>query len=478
MKKLKLVLTSLILALVLSVSVFGMLCAKETKISHASSLSSYSVSRDDMRQEIETILFEYVKITNRIPGSVGERQAAEFIKNYLSKVEGLSPKQTASVNGGVQEFLFENLINGKYDKSQNIIFEYKGNEESKQKIIIGTHYDALARNEKGEIVEAESVAGSAASVSFALAFAKALTLNNYKINVEIVFFGAGESNNAGSNFYTQGISDEQKENILLMINFDNISVGEKLYFYTEEVEDNFSKNLAKLAESQSSLIKKVNTINLCKTILQNPNELGLSYMHIAMSSDNFNFLKNGIKTLNFFAGSYSSGIVMGRQEFENHDTIAYTENDNIDYITELCGTSYITNMTELYEFLNIKFSDPNFLNELVAVQNQTNWFYAMFANQNLVIFLTVTVFVLMIIIFMLIHFKLTCKAYYANVEIEFLNSVVKICENMGGGENFDEEVPTQISKALAEDIKRDKAIRIGRKEKNKDKKDDNKSDNV
>ena len=454
MKKLKLVLTSLILALVLSVSVFGMLCAKETKISHASSLSSYSVSRDDMRQEIETILFEYVKITNRIPGSVGERQAAEFIKNYLSKVEGLSPKQTASVNGGVQEFLFENLINGKYDKSQNIIFEYKGNEESKQKIIIGTHYDALARNEKGEIVEAESVAGSAASVSFALAFAKALTLNNYKINVEIVFFGAGESNNAGSNFYTQGISDEQKENILLMINFDNISVGEKLYFYTEEVEDNFSKNLAKLAESQSSLIKKVNTINLCKTILQNPNELGLSYMHIAMSSDNF------------------------RQEFENHDTIAYTENDNIDYITELCGTSYITNMTELYEFLNIKFSDPNFLNELVAVQNQTNWFYAMFANQNLVIFLTVTVFVLMIIIFMLIHFKLTCKAYYANVEIEFLNSVVKICENMGGGENFDEEVPTQISKALAEDIKRDKAIRIGRKEKNKDKKDDNKSDNV
>lgn len=462
MKKLKIFIASIFAIILCAFSCVGFGTINQNVASATSVATTYE--NTEFVGEVESVLNGFVSFTKRTPGSEGEKLAAKFIFAYLSGVSGLLPKQTAHIDGGVQKFTFESIFSGKYENSQNIIFEYKGNPDSKKKIIIGTNYDAIAYDSKtGKEVESQSVTNGA-SVAFALTLAKALVKNAYKFNAEIVFFGAGESNNAGSDFYTRGITSEEKSNILLMVNFDSL-VGDNLYFYTEEVQDDFSNSMSDLAKKINGNVERINTVHLNKTILTEPNEIGLDYVHIAMISDNFSFMKGGIKTISFFAGDYSKNVVLGRREFAGKETIAYTANDNLDYIKEQKGENWLESLASVYELLDEKFCTSNFISELESVQNQTNWFYAIFANQKLVVFLTVVALVVMIVISMLLHFKLTVKAYHANIETEFLNSVVKICENVSEAENFDESIPAEVSKVIAEDIKRDKMIKPDRKEK-------------
>ncbi len=475
MKKLKFLIISIFALMLGFAPILAGVTENVNKNAYATNEAEIEIvySKEEFAGEADDILNKFKSFKDRVPGSSGEKDAAQFIIDYLSAVTGLSAKQTAHIDGGVQKFTFESVFTGKYENSQNIIFNYIGDSKSDKKIVIGTHYDAVAYKENSsELIGSESIAGSAGSVAFVLALANAAPRMNWNFNIEFVLFGAGESNNAGSNFYTKGIGSEEKDNTLLMINFDNVLIGRNVYFYTDEVADDFSNSMVSLSDKLNLDVERVNTVHLHKVVLAQPNELGLDYIHVAMTSDNFNFMKRGIKTINFFAGDYSSGIVIGKSEYFGYDIVSYTENDNLEYITEKYGQNYITNMMNVFEILNAKFSEPTFMIDLANGAGQNSWFYKIFANRQLVVFMTVVALVLFIIISMLIHYKLTVKAYYANVEMEFLNSVVKICENVGDGEIFNEEMPAKVSKKIAEDIKQDKAIRVSRK--NKDDKDKDK----
>ena len=71
-------------------------------------------------------------------------------------------------------------------------------------------------------------------------------------------------------------------------------------------------------------------------------------------------------------------------------------------------------------------------------------------------------FIVFVIIAMYIYYKLSIKAYNANVEVEFLSSVVKISEQIDQN-GLDANVPKVVSQVLANDIKKDKIIKRRRK---------------
>ncbi|MBQ8451161.1 MAG: M28 family peptidase [Clostridia bacterium] len=433
------------------------------------SVASAAVSEVTVSSDIDAAL-GFAAFTERAPGSDGEKNAANYIKNYLSGTT-LTPKSNNYIADGVQEFNFKSAFDGAYKQSQNIIFDYKVSNSNKW-VIIGCHYDAIAYKvneafgnlDTNKFVASQSIAGSAGSVATLLAIAKNLSTYNLKFNVEIVFFGAGESNNAGSEFYVQGISAEERENILCMINLDSVAVGKNLYFYMDEIKTNASNFVSKTLSDATLGVREVELVHLNK-VLTDGDELGLGYYHIAMISDNYSFKKKGISTISFFAGDYSDGIVIGRSEFAGQKTICYTENDNLTYIKEKYGNNAVKdNLILTYNSIIQVLSDSNFASTFDGAAKSMSAFNAFFTNKKLVYLLTACGFIVLIIVSMIIHYKLSVKSYYANVEVEFLSSVVKITENIGEPE-ANEQVAKAVSQVVAMDIKKDKMIKPEKKKK-------------
>ncbi len=409
---------------------------------------------------------EFSQFKSREPGSMGEADAAAYIKAELDQIaqtdSRISAVNNSSTVDGVQTFSFVSAIDGLKKTSQNIIYKVEAAVETDKKLIIACNYDNIAYkindNYELELVESEGISGSAASVAVALLLADCVP-SGLNYDIEFIFFGAGNSNMAGSKFYASGILPETQENILAMINIDNVGVGENLYFYVDEFETDFAR---KIEEEIRIAAKKVNTIHLGKVLVEG-DELGLGYSHVAMDSDNKTFMKQGILSINFFAGDYEEGIVYGRSEFGGKDNVIFTENDNTAYIKE----NYCENAST-YEFVDnahmvlrsimgLMFYDE-FENLCMAAKGQTDVYYDVFANQNLIAYLSVVALFVMFVISSYIYFKLTVKSYEANIEPEFLSTVISISEHIDE-EGKDENVPKAVSQVIAMDIRKNKTIK-------------------
>ena len=461
MRKIK----SLILSfLALLVVVFGGMGTKTTVASAANFQLKYS----DYSAKVQTILSEFCEFKTRTAGSEKEKEASEYIRNYLlAKATKLSPKNNLSTVDGVETFKFVSDYTGLYETSQNIVFEYKSTAKTSKKVILACNYDAPMQydEETGDYIEynGDSLNVSASSVAALLVLAETLPNYNFAFNLEFVFFGAGESSLAGSEFYLNGLTEEDEENVLCVINIDKVALGTNMYFYMDEVKTKFSKYVSNVCSPYS---KEIDLTHLNKTEYIY-NDLGLGYSHIALESDNVNFMKRGIATINIFAGDYDSGIVLGRNEYNGKEVISYTDNDSLAYVTEKLGADEISdNLYLVNSAVETLLSDSDFERQSAKSHGKTQWFYAIFANEELVLLLTIIAFVIILIIAMYIHFKLTKKSYYANIEVEFLTSVVKISDHVdksaGNG-----DVAKVVGQVIANDIKKNKTIKPEKRKKNK-----------
>lgn len=426
----------------------------------------------EFSNDVLAIIEEYSLFVNRVGGSKGEKEAAEFIKEYLDKTD-LSAKDNAYVHDGVQTFDYESSFTNKFETSQNIVYIADMNKKSDKKVILGCHYDAYAYdfdNEEQTYKESDSasVNGSAASVGFLLALASNISTWDIDFDVEFVFFGAGAVDKAGSRIYTNGISEEDKKDILCMMNFDEIALGQNVYFYIDELANDFSKYANEVSHKVKSKVREVGTVHLNKTILPESNELGLNYTHIALESDHINFMKENILTINFFAGDYETGIVLGKSEFGSNDVLTYTKKDNLEYIKKHIGIEKVTrNIGDIYGLVSAILTDADFVETAIQAKDKTSIVYTVFANRNLIVYLTALEFIVFVIIAMYMYYKLSIKAYKANVEAEFLSTVIKVSESIDE-EGKDMNVPKAVSQVIARDIKKDKAIKPSKKNKKKD----------
>ena len=245
-----------------------------------------------------------------------------------------------------------------------------------------------------------------------------------------------------------------------MINVSQIALGTDLYFYMNEIETKSSKFVEDVIYNNRIDVKKINVSNLNKILISEQNELGLDYNHVAIDSDNINFMKEGIETINIFAGDYSKGVTIGRQEFAGEDLITYTANDCLEYIaTNLPDYSIGNNLYEVFNVIYTTITDAKFVSNFEGAKGSTNWFYKVFTNQTFVLYLTAVAFIIFVIAAMYIYYKLSIIAYYANVEMEFLSSVVKITEQLDKT-GKDDNVAKVVSQVIANDIKKDKVIKV------------------
>lgn len=469
----KKILKTLLVVLVVVIAMPAVLASginAKTSASTTQAVISYST----FESEINSILGEYIRFDERLAGSADEKDASEFIASYLENTHKLVARNDTYVKNGVQTFEFESSFSGKFETSQNLIYTLKSTKATDKKIIIGCHYDALAYDYNlnsetyGQRVATEGVNGSAGSVAMVLALANYISAENLEYNIEFVFFGAGESNRAGSKFYTNGISEKDKENIICMINISQIAYGKNMYFYMNEISTKTSKFVENVTYENRVDISKINVARLNKVLVDTEDsELGLNYTHVALDSDNVNFMKAGIETISIFSGEYEDGIVIGRQEFSGNNLITYTSNDNLSYIAEnRQGYSVAENLFKAYSAICTTILDSEFVSTFEAGKGSTNWFYKIFANENLVLCLTAVVFIVLIIVAMFVYYKLSVKAYYANVEMEFLSSVMKISDQIDK-DGTDDKVAKTISQVIANDIKKDKSIKTKHKKDDK-----------
>lgn len=414
-------------------------------------------SFQNFETEANSILTEFCdKYKTRIAGSENEKQAATYIQNYLLNIEKLTAKNDLSAQNGIQSFQFLNAYTDLYCKSQNVIFEYKSEKKTGKKVIIACSYDAPLKYdaEKEEYVSFanDALNSSAGSVALTLLLAKNLPELNPTFDLEFVFFGAGENSCAGSEFYLNGLSKEDAQNILCVINIDKIAVGKNIYFYMDEISTEFSKYVAKTC---ASFMGEVDTNHLNKTEMID-NKLNLGYSHIALNSDNVNFMSRGIATINLFAGEYEDGVILGRNEYNDKAVITYTENDTLGYVSENYGEDVVVN--NLYKVLlavETLLTSEDFVAIAAKSHGNTSWFYKIFANEKLASYLTIVAFFAILIISMYVYYKLAVKSYDANLEVEFLSSVVKISDELDK-DGKDENVSTVVGQVIAKDIQNDK----------------------
>lgn len=460
MKKIRIFILCLMLSFVACFGCF----ANKNKVVYA---TDASVSFQTFSSDIDDILADFcADYKARIAGSENEKSASEYIRNYLrDNATLLTEKNDLSTTNGVQTFQFVNDYTGLYNKSQNIIFEYKHANSTGKKIIIACNYDAplTYNSETGEYVSFENDAlnSSAGDVALCLMLGKNLPSLNLDFDIEFVFFGAGENSCAGSEFYLNGISEEDAKNILCVINIDKIALGKNIYFYIDEISSEFSKFVANTC---SAFASEIDTNHLNKTEMVDT-KLNLGYSHIALNSDNFNFMSQGLTTINLFAGEYENGIILGRNEYNDSEVITYTKNDTIAYINENFGQDVIVN--NLYKTslaIETLLTNENFVSKSASSSGQTAWFYKIFANSNLASYLTILAFFVILVVSMYVYYKLTVKSYYADVEVEFLSSVVKISDQIEkDGSNSD--VSKVVGQVLANDIKKDKTLKSRKKNK-------------
>lgn len=104
-------------------------------------------------------------------------------------------------------------------QSRNIVADKPGTGDDARTLILGAHYDTHP-----DVVGAND---NAAGISVLRMVAEHISGMDLPFDTRIVFFGAGEADLAGSDVYAEGMSEEELENTIAMVNFDVLGTGQK-----------------------------------------------------------------------------------------------------------------------------------------------------------------------------------------------------------------------------------------------------------
>ncbi len=167
--------------------------------------------------ELKKVISDITK-TPREANSKGETDAVEYISKFMSDLGYISE---------VQEFDYykikaedftkfeQNPSNTEtLGKSKNIIFNSESYDTKKKDLIISAHYDTEP-NTTGVI---DNATGTVATLELAKIFSD----ENLPFNLKFVFFGCEENALSGSRYFVNNLSDNEKANILGVINIDMI----------------------------------------------------------------------------------------------------------------------------------------------------------------------------------------------------------------------------------------------------------------
>jgi hypothetical protein len=190
--------------------------------------------------------------------------------------------------------------------SQNVILTVPG--QSEQKIIVGAHYDSFFYPSASD-----NASGTALSMESA---ARMRYLDNY-FTIVYVFFGAEEVGLIGAYYYLHSLSEEEAENIVLMISADCLFDGSVMvYAAAYDTAGRFGTN---------ALTAQIDGI-ANRVIYENHFELTASPRGVLIVSDHMPFFDMGHTVMVLF----SADVVDGRFRMR----VFHSPRDDIHYINE------------------------------------------------------------------------------------------------------------------------------------------------
>lgn len=254
-----------------------------------------------------TSAYEYLAdlsdgIGARVAGLSGERRAGDRILQWFGDL-GYAPD--------TQEFSFR--AGGDSRDSRNIVAVKPG--ASSRQIVIGAHYDSVSVG-RGAFDNASGVA---------LMMQLADALRDVKTPYTLVFvaFGAEEVGLRGSTQFMAEMSEQARADTVLMINFDSVATGDRLYCYS-------SKRAPWPQLALRSMARQLGEYILTSPGLNKDHPYGTT----GDWSDHVAFRKAGIPYLYFEATNWLLGDKDGYLNTVKDHAIWHSKKDTLSYIEQ------------------------------------------------------------------------------------------------------------------------------------------------
>jgi hypothetical protein len=254
-----------------------------------------------------TSAYEYLaelsdEIGSRAAGLSSETRAGDRILQWFGDL-GYAPD--------TQEFTFTH--DGKGHHSRNIVAVKPG--VSGKQIVVGAHYDSV-RVGRGAF-------DNASGVALMMQLADALRDEKTPYTLVFVAFGAEEAGLQGSQHYVAEMSDQARADTVLMVNFDSVATGDRVYCYSGKDAAWPQLALRSLARSQGAFF------------LTSPGLNGeYPYGTTGDWSDHVPFRKAGIPYLYLEATNWLLGEKDGYLNTAKDREIWHSRKDTLSYIEQ------------------------------------------------------------------------------------------------------------------------------------------------
>ncbi len=308
---------------------------------------------------------EYMKIfaeqySNRTAGDGADNIFAKYLSQEMLKFGYVGKKgNDQSQVEGITTFTFNPSVNANTLTSYNAIFDKKVN-NSKGKIVFTTYYDncyAIGNdNQMKSDGSYESGASLAVMLTLAENFAK---LDNLQYDLTFAFFGAGAYGYLGAIDYYSSLSNQDKNDISLLIDFGQIVGGDYTYAYSRDKSVDYNSLVYQTATTNNIGLKPIPVDKRIASGLLYQ-DFAYPYFHIGMMGNHTRFMSDKVPTIHYLSANWSSNENPSVTEMTKKENIYQTSADTLENMTSRVGG---------YSKLEERIGDIIQLNYLLLAEN-------------------------------------------------------------------------------------------------------------
>jgi len=159
------------------------------------------------------LISDFTNIGARVAGTEGETKAAQYIAQVFKAIGYAPDTQPFTAAAGTQSITSANVVAVK-------------NGTSSQEIIVGAHYDSTDAGPGAD--------DNASGVAVMLEVAKLVQGMQTPYTIRFIAFGAEESGLLGSYAYLNQMSQDEFQNVIVMVDLDSLIAGDTAYAYSDE----------------------------------------------------------------------------------------------------------------------------------------------------------------------------------------------------------------------------------------------------
>lgn len=229
---------------------------------------------------------------------------------------------------GLDIFTYNNQVTSKMETAYNVVF--KKESASEKTVVVAAHYDNVYDIKvNNQQLATDGTYNNGTGVATLIETARVLKDIDLPFDVIFVAFAAEEFGWYGSERFLSNYVD--KENIMLMINFDRNAIGDYVYMYSSEAKTKHNKFFYDIVRDNNLCIADLPSF---RAPALTPVPSNSYFSNEANWADSDLFLAEGINIVNFISMNFTP---FGVEEIKGQDSIAYTKNDTFDNIVLRLG---------------------------------------------------------------------------------------------------------------------------------------------